>query len=165
MVVLVTGICPSSTTDELARILSLRHNPAGFLESDHYFLRSVQTSVEGVEMAGCATGPRDMAESIAQGQAAAGLALSRLQPGRELALEARTAVIDDPRCSGCMVCVSVCPFRANEVDPETGRPVTNEVLCKGCGTCVAACPSGAAASRHFSDDQLVAEMTEVLGGR
>ena len=27
---------------------------------------------------------------------------------------------------GCRLCVAVCPYRANEVDPETGRPVTNE---------------------------------------
>jgi len=163
MVVLVTGLAPNPATDGLGQLLALRKNDAGFLESDHHFLRSVQTSVEGVEMAGCATGPRNMADSIAQGHAAAGLALARLQPGRELALEAKTAVIDDERCSGCLVCVSVCPFRANEVDPETGRPVTNEVLCKGCGTCVAACPSGAAASRHFGDDLLTAEVKGVLG--
>ena len=61
-----------------------------------------------------------------------------------------------------MVCVSVCPFRANEVDPETGRPVTNEVLCKGCGTCVAACPASAITGAGFTDDQILAELTGLL---
>ncbi len=163
MVVLVTGLVPNSAAARLGELLGARLTDAGFFESDHHFLRPAQTSVEGIEMAGCATGPRNMAESVAQGHAAAGMALARLQPGRELSLEARTANIDDDRCSGCLTCVAVCPFGANEVNPETGRPVTNEVLCKGCGTCVAACPSGAAASRHFGDEQLLAEMKGVLG--
>ncbi len=164
MIVMVTGLVPSSTSTELSDILGLRRTDAGFLEPDHHFLRAVQTSVEGVEMAGCVTGPKNMSESIAQGHAATGLALARLQPGRELALETTTAVIDDDLCSRCLVCVAVCPYKANEIDADSGRPHTNQVLCKGCGTCVAACPTGAAAGRHFTDDQLVAELEEVLNG-
>ena len=34
----------------------------------------------------------------------------------------------------------------------------NEALCQGCGTCAGACPSKAITLRHFTDQQLVAEM-------
>lgn len=162
MIVALTGFAADPSNAGLADRLGLRRAASGFLEPDHFYLRGLQTSVEGVEMAGCVAGPKNMAGSIAQGQGATGVVLSRLQPGRELALETTTAEIDDDRCSRCLVCVAVCPYRANEVDPETGRPATNPVLCKGCGTCVAACPTGAAASRHFSDHQLLAEIRELL---
>jgi len=33
-----------------------------------------------------------------------------------------------------------------------------EALCKGCGTCVGTCLSKSISLKHFTDDQLVAEM-------
>ena len=38
----------------------------------------------------------------------------------------------------------------------------NEALCKGCGTCVAACPSGAIIGKHFTAEQIMAEIEGVL---
>jgi heterodisulfide reductase subunit A len=38
----------------------------------------------------------------------------------------------------------------------------NEAVCKGCGVCVAACPSSAITGRHFTAEQLVAEIEGVL---
>jgi len=38
----------------------------------------------------------------------------------------------------------------------------NEALCKGCGTCVAACPAGAIAGRHFTTQEILAEIEGVL---
>jgi len=32
----------------------------------------------------------------------------------------------------------------------------NPVMCKGCGGCGAVCPTGAIASTHFTDEQLLA---------
>jgi len=34
----------------------------------------------------------------------------------------------------------------------------NEALCKGCGTCVAACPAGAIVGRHFTTEQIIAQI-------
>ena len=34
--------------------------------------------------------------------------------------------------------------------------------CKGCGTCVAACPSAAITHRHFTNEQINAELEGIL---
>jgi heterodisulfide reductase subunit A len=38
----------------------------------------------------------------------------------------------------------------------------NEALCKGCGTCVAACPSAAITHKHFTTEEIMAEIEGVL---
>lgn len=43
-------------------------------------------------------------------------------------------------CLGCGDCVSVCPFGALSLNPETELPVVDTALCTGCGVCVAECP-------------------------
>lgn len=165
MVVLVTGMVPSASTSRFAALLDLVRNDSGYPAPDHPILRTAQSTLEGVYLAGCAAGPKGTAESIAQGQTAAGMFLSRLQPGRTIQLQATAAYAEEEVCSGCMVCVSACPYYACTPD-ESGRHVTvNEVLCQGCGTCVASCPSGAAKARHFTDRQIAAEIREVLHDR
>jgi heterodisulfide reductase subunit A len=34
----------------------------------------------------------------------------------------------------------------------------NEALCKGCGACTAICPNKAARQKHFTQDQVLAEV-------
>jgi heterodisulfide reductase subunit A len=164
MVVLVTGLAASAGTRGLAAHLGLAVDANGFPVADHPALRPAQSSLEGVYLGGCAAGPRTIAQSVALAQAATGAALGRLVPGRLLKLEAVTSSIDEQRCAGCYVCVAACPYQACTPDPATGHVRVNEVLCRGCGTCVAACPSGAARARHFTDEQLHAEIDEVLRG-
>jgi heterodisulfide reductase subunit A len=51
-----------------------------------------------------------------------------------------------------------CPYDAVKKDEEKRVSVVNQALCKGCGTCAAACPSGAMKGKHFSTDQILAEI-------
>ncbi len=162
MVVLATGLIPGRSSERFAKMLDLKRDAGGFLALDHPVLRTAQSSLEGVFLAGSISGPKSIAESIAQGQASAGGALSRLQPGKKIKLEAITAHTDDELCSGCMICLSGCPYKACALNEETHRVEVNEVLCHGCGTCVATCPSGAARARHFTDEQIFTEIKEVL---
>lgn len=162
MVVLATGLVPSSGTAKLAKMLAVLTDDSGFLAPDHPLLRPAQSSVEGIYIAGTSAGPKGIADSIAQAQAAAGAAVARLQPGAKLKLEVMTAHTKDELCSKCQICVAVCPYSACSYRAEQDAVVINDVLCHGCGSCVAACASGAAEARHFTDRQLEAEIAEVL---
>jgi heterodisulfide reductase subunit A len=161
MVILCPAMIPAKDTPFLSYMLGITLSKEGFFAEGHTKLAPVSTNIEGVFIAGCCQGPKDIQSSIAQGAAAAGQILSALVPGKKLELEATTAEIDRDLCSGCMVCVSLCPYKAISVDSDN-IAIVNEVLCKGCGTCVAACPSGAAKSRHFTAEQICAEIEEVL---
>jgi heterodisulfide reductase subunit A len=77
-------------------------------------------------------------------------------------MEAISAVIDEDKCSGCQVCVTLCPYKAISFDEEKKVSRVNEALCKGCGTCVAACPSAAITGNHFTIEQIMAEIEGVL---
>jgi len=92
------------------------------------------------------------------GRAAVGDAISRLMPGREIELEIMTACIDSEVCAGCKLCISVCPYKAITYDGEKQVCSVNEAICRGCGTCAATCASGAARAKHFTDDQIYAEI-------
>jgi heterodisulfide reductase subunit A len=119
----------------------------------------VATLTDGVFIAGCAQGPRDIPESVAQGAAAAARVLSFIRQG-EVVVESAIALVDEMMCVGCTQCIQTCPYSAIEFVENRGRYVARvqEALCKGCGTCAGACPSKAITLRHFTDRQLVAEM-------
>jgi electron transfer flavoprotein alpha subunit/NAD-dependent dihydropyrimidine dehydrogenase PreA subunit len=70
-------------------------------------------------------------------------------------------------CTGCGVCVDVCPFGA--IDMVNGKAVINEA-CRACGQCVEACPVGAivmseAEAVDLSDYRGVMVYAEQRGGR
>jgi len=162
MVVLCPAMIPSKDTEKLSELFQISRSKEGFFAEGHSKLAPVSTNIEGVFIAGCAQGPKDIQNSVAQAAAAAGQVLSLLVPGRQLELDVMTAEIDEKTCAECMMCISLCPYKAIVLDKQKNVAVVNTVLCKGCGTCVAACPSGSAKSRHFTDEQIYAEIEGVL---
>jgi heterodisulfide reductase subunit A len=72
--------------------------------------------------------------------------------------EAATAAVDPDLCGACQVCVLSCPYHAIAFDATERVAEINELLCRGCGTCAAACPSAAITAKHFTDEQLLAEI-------
>jgi heterodisulfide reductase subunit A len=121
----------------------------------------VNTTNDGVFLAGASQGPKDIPDSVAQADAAAGQALALIDAGR-LALEPNTAEIDEAACSGCRTCIPLCPYTAISRDASKAVAVIEQALCKGCGTCVAACPSGAAQQHLFTDVQVYREIEGML---
>ncbi len=71
MVVLATAIIPQRDAKELAQRLGIKTDDNGFLKEAERKFRPVETDVEGVFIAGCAQGPKDIADAVAQGSAAA----------------------------------------------------------------------------------------------
>jgi len=157
MVVLGTGLTARNDTDRVAQIFGISQSADGFLMEAHPKLRPVSTNVDGVFLAGCCQGPKDIPDTVAQAEGAAAEVLSLASQG-EIEVEATTSFIDPETCSGCKLCTEVCPYSAIEFLEAKGIAAVKEALCKACGSCTAVCPSKAARQKHFTQDQVLAEV-------
>ena len=161
MVILATALESRSDAAEVAKLLSISKSADGFFLERHPKLDPVATMTDGVFIAGCCQGPKDIPDTVAQASAAAARVLALISKGR-VELEAATAVIDEEKCSGCRICNLLCPYSAISFIEDDKVSRINEALCKGCGTCVAACPSGAITHRHFTSEEIMAEIDGVM---
>jgi heterodisulfide reductase subunit A len=157
LVVLATGLVPRSDAHDISTLLKLSRSEDGFFMELHPKLRPVDTTTDGVFLAGCCQGPKDIADTIAQAKAAAASALIPLSLGK-VRVESATCAVDPLLCSGCGLCEEACVYGALTMDERRGVMTANQVLCKGCGACAMACPSGAIVLRHFTPEQILAEV-------
>ena len=161
MVVLSTALEPRADAGEVARLFSISRSADGFFLEKHPKLDPVATTTDGVFVAGCCQGPKDIPDTVAQASAAAARVLAMISKG-SVEVESATAVVDEALCSGCKTCLSLCSYNAISFDEEKKQALINQALCKGCGTCAAACPSGAIVSRQFTTEQIMAQLEGVL---
>lgn len=157
MVVLSVGLEPRHDSREVARIFGISTDADGWFREKHPKLDPVATMTDGVLIAGCCQGPRDIPDSVAQASAAAARVMSLIGQG-EVEIQPSVAVVDELMCTGCGQCIQTCPYVAIEYLPDKRVAHVIEALCKGCGTCTGTCPSKAITLRHFTDRQLVSEM-------
>jgi heterodisulfide reductase subunit A len=157
MVVLGTGLSPRDDAAKVAQTFSISQSSDGFFMEAHPKLRPVNTQVDGIFLAGCCQGPKDIPDTVAQATAAAAEVISLVSRG-QIDVEASTATIDPEICSGCKLCIEICPHSAIEFLEARGISSVNEALCKGCGACTAICPNKAARQKHFTQDQVLAEV-------
>jgi len=75
LVVLAVGVTPRADAQELADLLGISLSPDGFFQEAHPKLHPVETGVEGIYLAGCCQGPKDVPDTVAQGKAAASSAI------------------------------------------------------------------------------------------
>jgi heterodisulfide reductase subunit A len=164
MVILSTGAEAQADQREMGALFGVSRSPDGFFLEKHPKLAPVETSTDGVFLAGACQGPKDIPDSVAQGGAAAAAALTLLDHGW-VELEPFTASINSEKCGSCHTCEGLCPYGAVSMVAWHDKQVAqiNEVLCKGCGACVAACPAGAATQNGFTNDQVMAEIEGMLG--
>ncbi|MBF0566736.1 MAG: CoB--CoM heterodisulfide reductase iron-sulfur subunit A family protein [Nitrospirae bacterium] len=162
MVVLCPAMVPTKGSGKLGELLDTTNDMFGFFEELHGRLDSARSKVRGIYLAGTCQSPMNIQQAITQGMAAAGYVLAGLVEGKKLDVEPITAAVDEDRCAGCRICMTVCPYKAIGFDMEKQKASVNEVLCLGCGTCVAACPAGAMSSNHFTNDAIYAEIEGVL---
>ena len=161
LVVLGVGIVPRKETEKVRKILKLSKSQDGFLLEAHPKLRPVDTNVDGVFLAGCSQGPKDIPDTVAQAKAAASSAMSLLTRGY-VTIEPVVASVDETVCSGCGLCEAVCEYGALSINPITKRIEMNEILCKGCGACASNCPSNAIVLKHYTPKQLFEQVESIL---
>ena len=162
LVVLSTPLVQHEDGRALSRLLKVPLGQDGFFLEAHPKLRPVEFASDGIFLCGTAHAPKPIAECVAQARAAAGKA-AILMGARELRTEAITAVVDPGKCIGCGLCAELCPYGAPVIEGRKAKIV--EVLCKGCGTCAASCPRNAITMRHFTDEQIRAQIEALLLGR
>ncbi|MGD9394041.1 MAG: CoB--CoM heterodisulfide reductase iron-sulfur subunit A family protein, partial [Dehalococcoidia bacterium] len=117
MVVLSCALEPQPDAEFINRLFNISCSGDGFFLEKHPKLEPVSTMTDGIFLAGCCQGPKDIPDTVAQASAAAAEALSILSRGR-VEVEAATSVIDERICSGCQACKEICPYSAIEYDAE-----------------------------------------------
>jgi heterodisulfide reductase subunit A len=161
MVILSAGLEPRRDHKETARLFGLSCSADGWLIERHPKLDPVATMTEGILIAGCVQGPKDIPASVVQGAAAAARVLGKIQQ-KEVTMEPIRATVDQDKCSGCRICNNLCPFNAILFHADRAVSEVNPALCQGCGTCVAACPAGAISGTGFSDQQVLSQIEGLL---
>ncbi len=165
LLVLSTPLVANDDNKSLAQLLKVPLEENKFFLEAHVKLRPIDFATDGVYLCGSAKWPVDITESITQGLAAASRA-STILSHETIEVEGATSFLPEYNrdlCSGCEVCITVCPFKAiskNEADEIEIR----QVLCKGCGVCGATCTNQAIVIRHFTDEQILSEIY-AFGGR
>jgi heterodisulfide reductase subunit A len=161
MVILSVGLEPQPDAKALATLFGISCSADGWIIEKHPKLDPVATMEDGVFIAGCVSGPKDIPTSVAQGAAAAARVLSYIYQG-EISLEPIKASVVAERCSGCRICNDLCPYNAILFHEDRMVTEINPALCQGCGTCVAACPAGAITGTVFSSDQVLSQIDGLL---
>jgi heterodisulfide reductase subunit A len=156
---LAAAVIPPATNTEICRLFKVPLNPDGFLQEAHVKLRPVDFAADGVFLCGTAHYPKHIIESISQAYGAAGRAATILSKDSVTASGAISEV-NENECIACGACISVCKYGAIEFHdtPQGKKATVNPVLCKGDGLCNAKCPAGAITAKHFTDEQIFAEI-------
>jgi heterodisulfide reductase subunit A len=166
LVVLASAIVPRAETEILRNKLTISRSPDLFLLEAHPKLNPFSTSTDGIYLAGCCQGPKDIPDTVAQAAGAAAAAQIPINQGK-VALEPIAAKVIEDLCAGCGTCERMCPYKAVSMvilaDGKRKASV-NDAMCKGCGTCGATCPGGAIRMQHFKSEQIVSQIDAFLLG-
>jgi len=175
-----TPMTPQQDAAELARMLRLPVDAAGFLADTRVRLRPADRIERGIYVCGAAHFPCDAQRAMFEAYSVASRAVHHIRRG-EVVNWATAATVDPVRCNGCGDCARVCPFmavtmqacpgRQARVDKETSRQgnegarlaVIDPLMCTGCGNCVSVCPVKAAQVATATDEQIEAQIRVALG--
>jgi heterodisulfide reductase subunit A len=152
---------PADNALDVGRIFGVNLGADGFFLEEHPKLGPLNTATDGVFLAGVLSKPMDIPDTVSQASGAAAKALSLATSGRvEVPPPSRGSIRSI--CTGCQVCIDLCPYGAIEFTIRDWVSEVNPAVCKGCGSCSGFCPSGAAGSRHFKSKQIFAEIDGIM---
>jgi heterodisulfide reductase subunit A len=155
LLVLSTGMKPRDA-EELASMLRVPRNDAGFFIEAHAKLRPVDLPSEGLYMAGTAHAPKSSTETIAQAQAAVARAATLLSR-KSMKMSGVVSVVDPTNCAVCLTCVRACPYGVPFINDQHSAEI-NPALCQGCGICVAECPAKTIHLGRYDDKNIRAKI-------
>lgn len=175
LVVLAAPMLAAEENERLSKMFKVPLKNGFFMEKQErpkMVLTPVETVNEGVFVCGSAVFPAALDECLVMSSAAAAKACVLLAKDF-LETPAVVSVVDEEICSGCGMCVEMCPVEAIELTEEPVPVVTYGVLtvvgetkkvakvgdgCIGCGSCASYCPSSAISLQHFRDRQVYAQL-------
>jgi heterodisulfide reductase subunit A len=159
IICLAAAVIPSAGSKEVSQLFKVTLGPDGFFQEAHVKLRPVEFGADGVYLCGTAHYPKLISEAIEQAYGAAGRVLTLLSHDTVIA-SGSVCEVDEKKCMGCGQCVAVCTYSAIEFrETKQGKKaVVIPVLCKGDGLCNSKCPTGAIRLKHFTDEELLAQI-------
>jgi heterodisulfide reductase subunit A len=160
LVVLAQALTPHDASKQISEIMKLQKGPDQFMKEAHPKLRPLESITSGIFFAGVCQGPKDIPESVGQASGAAAKAGAILSH-EFLYHDPATAIVDDQLCTGCQICIELCPYEAIFRNESKKIAEVNRLLCEGCGTCSAGCPSGAMTLINQTESQIT-KMIEML---
>jgi heterodisulfide reductase subunit A len=164
IVVLAAAMIPPAGSSEVSRQFKVALNPDGFFQEAHVKLKPVEFAADGVYLCGTAHYPKLISEAIEQALGAAGRVLTLLAHDTVTA-SGSVCQVTEKACIGCGQCVAACTYGAIELSKtrQGEKAVVNPVLCKGCGLCCSKCPTLAIQLKHFTDDEIMAQIDAAIG--
>jgi heterodisulfide reductase subunit A-like polyferredoxin len=169
LLVLSNPVVPAEGVRALSKRLKVPLDGNGFFMEAHVKLRPVEFSSDGFFMAGTASYPKSLDETIVEALAASARAATVLAQD-SIQVGGSVAVVDASRCVACLTCVRTCPYHAPRIVPDLigvggirGAAQIEAAACHGCGSCVVACPARAIQLAHYTDSQMQAKVDALFG--
>jgi quinone-modifying oxidoreductase subunit QmoB len=134
------AVIPSDYLAELARVMQLDTDQAGFVQTENVHRLTVSTNRRGIYAAGPSRTVMSAADAAVDA-ANAVEAVIRLQNGVP-DIPSYRAEINKNQCIACLTCFRLCPYKA-VLRGHRMNVLTD--ACEGCGICAAECPRGAIA--------------------
>jgi heterodisulfide reductase subunit A len=155
LLVLTTATEGNEEVKELSKMLKVPIGIGNFFQEAHVKIRPLDFAVDGIYLCGAARSPKTVMDTIHEAIGAAMRASIPMAQGMVVS-EGIYSTFDEEKCTGCGLCVKICPYSAITLEKIEGKIIAKGIkgVCKGCGTCVAQCPLNAIDQRHFTTAQL-----------
>ncbi|MBN2707125.1 MAG: CoB--CoM heterodisulfide reductase iron-sulfur subunit A family protein [Deltaproteobacteria bacterium] len=162
LVVLAMAMEPKAGIRDLAKKMNVTIDGDAFLSETHIKLYPVESSTKGVYLAGCGQSPKDITDTVSQALATAGK-IQTMFSNKTLIADPLIAEVKNDVCSGCGICIEICPYGARLMNNFTRISEVNQAVCQGCGACIAACPNKACELINSTSRQFIRMIGDFAG--
>jgi heterodisulfide reductase subunit A len=170
-VVLSTPLEPEDYLRTLAALLRVPQDDSGFLVEPRVRLRPGRYTDDGVYVLGGAHQPVDTTEALFQAYLTSSR-VERFLSQEAIHLETSVASVDAGVCTGCGLCVPVCPTMAIALVANDSHQwhvlslaEVEPLRCIGCGNCMVACPVKAITLPGWEDAAILAQISAAFKPR